>query len=223
MSAVEVCECGSIGAEKVIRLTQCHHRYFLGDRELISVSKILKAICPTDFSGIDPAVLANARMKGILCDTYFSEWLMGEDMWPVRDFERIVEPYFIRDQYKGPQEHAADARVRLEMLMEWWARQGFKAKHVQRILLSESDGIAGQLDVGTEEDIFDVKFVSQLQPAYKLQLGAYLHMDADHFPPRGAANIHVKKDRVELVRYDARKIKTQWRVGLAWYQVKQEI
>jgi hypothetical protein len=207
-----------------VRLCPDHHRYWLSDRRLTAVGRVINALMPPDFSGIPPAVLENARLKGVLIDIYFSEWLESQEgMFPLEEFRLKIEPIFSRDKYASAADHANDAMQRLDMLLEWWQKQGYQHKAVQSIVYSEADGIAGMFDIATEDKIIDLKCVSSLQPAYSLQLGAYLSYDPQKFPLRDAAILHVTKERVKLVAYDAKKCKRQWQDCVGWYKTMMEL
>lgn len=223
MSAVETstaCVCGSIGAAKELRRCDEHHTYWLADRRLDSVTGIIKKLFPTDYSKVDPVVLATAQLRGIYVDTYFSEYLT--DPWNVLSLQEVrerIEPTFARDGAK----YAADTATRIERLIGWWEGQGVKAKAVQGALYSEADGIAGTFDVATDEFIYDVKCTAEIQPNYALQVGSYLSMDKQQFPLRDGAVIHVTKDKVKLHKYDSKKIREQWKSCAAWWNTLKEL
>lgn len=215
----EVCVCG---LQLNDQIWMCpHHVYYKGRQKFESVSCVVKAIFPTDYSGIDPEVLSNAAKRGTFIDTYFSEWLQGAPMMSPLEFREMILPRFERDKYKTPAEHAEDCRVRLERLLDWWTGLGWKIAAVQKIVYSATDGIAGTLDLRTAGSIYDLKCVSELQPAYRLQLGAYAEYDGDHLEQCGI--IHVAKDRIILKHYPLEKCREQWRNGVAWYRTTKEL
>src|SRR5262245_46674359 len=77
------CTCGSIGRpETDVRLCTAgdHHRYWAGDRELVSVSHVIKSVWPykPNFTNAKPHVLANALNRGIAVDRLFAKYLAGE-------------------------------------------------------------------------------------------------------------------------------------------------
>jgi hypothetical protein len=98
-----------------------------------------------------------------------------------------------------------------------------KATHIQCVVYSDADGIAGTFDLGTDDKVIDLKCVSQLQPNYPLQVGGYLCMDTQSFPIRDGAILHVGKDKVKLVAYDTKKIKRQWKAAIEWYRTMKEL
>jgi len=203
-TAVAACACDSIGAPKEIRRCDEHHRYWLGDKRLDSVSHVIKTLIASDYSGVDPAVLETARVRGAAIDAYFCEYLQSGTV-TVNAGER------------------ADVLERLERLISWWDESGLKATAVQQTVYSEADGIAGTFDLATEDMIIDLKCVSKLMPNYGLQLGAYLCMDKQTFPLRDAAILHVTKEKVRLVKYNAKKCRDQWKVAIAWYSMLKQL
>lgn len=203
MSAVAICECESIGAPLQVRYCDEHHSYFYGDRRLNSVTSIIKFMCPTDYSAVDPVVLENARTRGVLVDRYFCEYLRSGHLHIDAD-ER------------------EDVKDRLKLLIPWWDRQGFEIHEVQEIVFSKEDGVAGCLDlrigIKSGSAVYDLKVVSSLQKAYGLQLGAYLtYGNADE-----AGIVHVTKDKCRLVKYDAEKCKRHWKTLIDAFNLIQE-
>ena len=196
----QACRCGSIGAPKDIRFCEEHHRYWLGDSELASVSKVIKAVLPTDYSKVDAAVLEHARIRGERVDRYFSEYL------------RTGTVQVLPGEWK-------DVVERLSKLIPWWDTSGLQALAVQEIVFSEEDGIAGMLDIRILDGVIDLKVVSELQPAYALQLGAYL----DYAGVNGAAILHASSNGVRLVNYDVRQCWQWWRSCVTWWKAMQEI
>ena len=207
MSAALVsCRCGSIGNVDGIRFCAGHHRYWLNDRELSSVGKVIKTVFPTSYDGADPAVLENARVRGVLVDQYFCQYLQ---LKPGEEFSVGTERQDVKD--------------RLKALIPWWERSELEVIATQEIVYSEADGIAGALDIrcsdGISEHVIDLKCVSELKPAYALQLGAYLtYSNADC-----VGILHSTAKGVKLVSYDADRCRWWWQHAVDWYRTMQEI
>lgn len=206
MSAVlDTCLCDSIGAPLAIRFCPDHHRYHFGDKRLVSVSEVIRTLYPTDYSMVDPAILENARTRGVLVDRYFCEYLKTG---------KVEVPWDERD----------DVKERLKILIPWWDRSGMEICDVQQIVFSKQDGVAGTLDIAviTKEGkagVLDLKAVSSLQKSYQLQLGAYLsYSGADE-----AGIVHVTKDKCRLVNYDSDTCKRQWKAIITAFNVIQEL
>src|SRR5207247_3113843 len=173
----EVCVCG---LEERTNIWRCpHFRYYKGKKEFTSVGRVIKTLLPPAYDGIDPAVLEHARIRGERVDSYFSEYLRSGTVTLNAGEWQEVSSY-------------------LERLIHWWDKQNLHAAEVQKIVYSETDGIAGTLDIRTKDAIYDVKCVSQLMPNYSLQVGAYaLYADSKNLPDVGI--IHVTKSGVRLV------------------------
>lgn len=194
------CTCGSIGRTDGIRFCEPCHRYWLDDRELVSVSKVLRTVYPIDYSGVDPVVLENARIRGVQVDKYFSTYLKIGTV--------TTEP-----------NERNDVLDRLERLINWWEQRNWHAVDVQRIVYSLEDGIAGTFDFGTSDLILDLKNSFKIEPTYSLQIGAYSSYDGK----REAGIVHVTKKDVRLVTYDAKKIREQWRKAADWFKTRMEL
>lgn len=168
----------SIATAEDVRLDPESHVYYRGLQKLTSVSRIIKTFMPTDFSAVDPAVLENARSRGIELDTLFCQYVEGT----------------LRKIPAGTRRDVFDPDTKdglLQKLMPWWDRLGIKAR--TQVTLADED-TAGTCDLLSDEWIFDLKCVSQLQPSYELQLGGYRAL---HGGTRRIAVIHIKKDMRE--------------------------
>jgi hypothetical protein len=196
----DLCACQLVVSEE-IRLCQICHRYWKGTQEFTSVSRVIRTLFPTDYSMVDPEVLEHARIRGARVDAYFSEYLRSGTVTLNSDEWEEVQDYLGR-------------------LITWWDKQGFHATAIQEIVYSETEGIAGSLDIRMKGAILDVKCVSKLQPNYGLQLGAYAYY-RNSLTDLGI--IHVTKKGVRLVNYDARKCVDQWYYAVKWYKTMQEL
>lgn len=201
MSAVaeSVCVCSSVGADpSVVRLAECHHRYFRGDRELTSVSRVLKSTwpIPPDFSKADPAVLDNARERGIAVDRLFSAYVEGK-------LDRI------------PAGTRTDAKDLFMKLMEFWnARPDAEKPARAQVLLADHE-IAGTCDILTANGtIWDIKASYNIEAIYQLQLGAYADLyDRTYgvLPKLGIIHVTARLARPQLIPLDARECLDDWR------------
>lgn len=198
------CSCGSICALKELRLCEEHHRYFLGDRRLSSVSSVINSVLPTDFSKIQEAVLENARERGEWVDRMFCRYLS------LRSGENFTtEPA-----------RSSDRMDYLERLIQWWDKSGLDAVATQQGVYSEADGIAGTLDIRLSDGrILDLKCVAALRASYGLQLGSYWTMGA----AEGIGILHVTKDNVKLIPYDHELWGVRWKTAVDWWKLKQQL
>jgi hypothetical protein len=219
------CLCESPARTREIRFCDLHHRYFFGQEKFDSVSSVIRTMMPSAYDTVDPAVLENARVRGQLIDKYFSEYVMDvEDLATLDEFQEMIEPFFRQDQYKKPNQHADNCRLRLEALLNWWERRGNalstgRAVVAQEIVYDEQKRVAGTLDIGAGDAVYDIKVVSKLQPTYKLQLGAYASM-------RGASEvgiIHVAADKVGLVRYPVDTCILDWLSCWNWFDTRRRL
>lgn len=185
-----------------IILDPATHVYSKGLVTYTSVSAVIKSVLPTDFSGVPPEVLENARLRGVFVDETFCAWLNGK--CPVIP--------------KGTDQ---DWVNRLQMLIEWWNKNMDGEWETQVTLSDEANLIAGTVDLRNraEKRKLDLKVVSELQPAYSLQLGAYGWMEETE----AIGIIHVTKDRVRLVKYDLDDCCNTWVTALFWYQAKKRL
>ncbi len=75
-STVVGCSCQwNLERPKIWLCPGCH-TYRKGKTVFTSVSQVIKALIPADYSQVDPVVLEIARLRGTFVDTYFSEWLV---------------------------------------------------------------------------------------------------------------------------------------------------
>ena len=179
----EGCVCGSIGAH-VSDVRMCvardangneHHRYWRGDQELVSVTRILKWAFKPDFSAAPPHVLANARLRGVVTDQLFSKYLNGE---------LKVIPIGTR----------LDSLRLFLKLRRWWGDHKHGERVRSQVILSD-DRTAGCCDVLDEEKdtIFDVKATYNIEKFYAIQLAGYACLFFETFkrPLKKAGIVHV--------------------------------
>ncbi len=187
-----------------VRLCSEHHRYFRGAAELASVSKVLKPYRP-DFSAIPPHVLENARIRGILVDRLFSDYIEG---W--------------LDELPVTREDAAELFLRLK---NWWDGKHTVAR--SQVILADEE-IAGTCDVlADDEYIYDLKTISKIAPLYHIQLGAYAQLYYATFnrPVKKLAIIHISKDlrKPKIIPVDMAEALQKWQtVREAYALAKRE-
>lgn len=156
----DTCSCGTIGRLDV-RLCAEHHRYWNGDRELASVSKVLRSTwpIPADFSRADPAVLENARERGVLVDHLFSAYVSGRPLYIPRGTRD--DPTFLEN-----------SKNLFHKLRTWWdASHKGDSVSAQKILAN--DEFAGMCDLIIGGGVWDLKTTYDLEVTYPLQVGLY--------------------------------------------------
>lgn len=197
MSAIiqATCCCETIGASSV-RLCPEHHRYWKGDKELVSVSKVLKGTWPIkpDFSAAMPDVLEHARERGVRVDHYFSEYLReGRVRVDAGEWQEVLEL--------------------LQKLIEWW-RQKWTGQVQSQVILSDNE-IAGTCDFIPGDCILDLKTTYEIEPTYPIQLGAYAQLYESTFgrPPQAVGIVHLTKRFKEprFIQCDLDEVRNDWK------------
>lgn len=194
-----MCCCGSIGAPPTeVRICQEHHVYYRGDKELFSVSKVLKTAWPfkPDFSAAPAEVLENARERGTAVDMLFSAYVNGK---------LISIP-------AGTRVDAAELFLKLKV---WWDKEyGGPGNGKSQVILAD-DQVAGTCDLlPPDERILDVKATYDVEAMYELQLGAYadLHFSQFQKPVKALGILHVTKRFREpkLIKIDMANAIKDW-------------
>lgn len=205
MQEVSNCTCGSIGADQqVVRLSECHHRYWKGDRELTSVTSIIKQCWPIkkSWEDADPAQLEHARERGIRVDRYVSAFVTtGSLRIPAGEWLEVVEL--------------------VQKFVTWWPVRPTEAQ-----VILHDDEIAGTCDLIPRPRILDLKTVYNLDASYEIQLGAYADLYEKTFgeEPEGIAIVHLTKrfPKPVLVPLDLKQCREDWRaLRSVWSMVQR--
>ena len=190
------CCCGSIGASGM-RMCEDHHRYWLGDKELASVSSVIRSVYPKkSWDGVDRAVIERARERGSRVDAYLSKYVTtGNVMTEPGEWVEVLE--------------------RLDRVVAWWNRNvnGVPVS-TQKILYSERDGIAGTADFVIGDMVMDLKNTAQIEKSYAIQVGAY----AEYENASRAGVLHVTAKSCAFVPYNAEDIRSLWNQARQWWQ-----
>lgn len=210
MSAVQqaVCTCGSIGADpKAVTFCAEHHRYRRGDKELVSVTKVLGACWPVkpDYSAAPPEVLENARERGVIVDS-------------------LVSPYVEGRLAKIPAGTRTDAVELFWKFKEWWDAQRHQPQSVRSQVIVADDNVAGQADIVPPESIYDLKTTYAIEPKYALQLGAYADLAETTLGarPEYLGIIHLTaRQPVKLIRLNVDECVRDWRMLRAVWMMAQ--
>ncbi len=184
------------------------HTYHRGLVRLESVTSVIRSTWPIkpSWDQVDPAVIENARERGVEVDSLFSAWLNGT-------LDRI--PAGMRE----------DARDRFLALTEWWSHGAAKAQ----VILAD-DEIAGQADIVLPTAIYDLKNTAQIESTYSLQLGAYADLyEKEHGRlPDALGVIHVthpkgKPVSIKVIHFDVAIAVSEWRLlRQFWTLVKRK-
>lgn len=198
------CCCGSIGASG-LRYCATDHRYWMGDVELASVSRVIATVYPKkSWDGVDMAVVERARIRGERVDHYLSEYVAKGNV--------TLNP----GEWK-------EVDQRLDIAVRWWDRNIRGTVHVQKILHSEKDKVAGTADFVVGDSVIDLKNTAQLEKSYKLQMGAY-----GEYADAGSLHVlHVNpklyKEGCRLIPFDRDNCRALWRKAVTWFQTIREI
>lgn len=188
------CLCEVIAAE--VQLCLEHHAYWMNGRRLYGVTSVIKEVLPTDYSGVPPDVLENARNRGNEVDALAAKYVVGQ----------------LSEYPAGTRE---DAIPLFEKFQAWWDKQNFRKVEAQ-VLVTNRQDIAGLIDIRADGDIYDVKATSDLLYTHHLQMAGYTELNDG-----GRARlIHVTKRNkaakiadIELTAYgDWRTIRDFWRL-----------
>ncbi len=191
------CCCASIGAPPEIRFCADHHRYFLGDKELASVSRVIRECWPIkkSFEYADPAVLEHARERGIRVDRYFEQYLKtGSIRIPNGEWMDVIEL--------------------TQGLVKWWNMQTFPSVRTQ-VIVHDND-VAGTVDLLFPDRVVDLKCVSAIDPTYALQLGAYTDLAGLGANP---GMIHANSKGIKLIEFNVLQCVEDWRTCKAMWQM----
>lgn len=166
-------------AAPALRFVEADHSYWVGDRRIPSVTKIMKPL--QDFSFIPPGVLAAKAALGTA--VHFATELYDEDDLDWSSLTEAQEPY-----------------------VRAWAK--FREQNAVEIVSSEERvyhdqlGYAGQLDrtaiIGAQYGLLDIKTVAVMTPVVGVQTAAYLeawkrtHRDTP--PPTVRWGVQLKPD-----------------------------
>ncbi len=203
MSTVAAAACSCTlwdAADTSVRRCDEHHRYWLGPKELASVSSVLRSTWPIapDFSKADPAVLDNAKDRGIVVDALFSAYVNGT-------LTHI------------PAGTRSDAVALFMKLRKWWDNRPERYLAKAQVILAD-DEIAGTCDIQTPELILDIKATYNVEPVYSIQLGAYASLQGDQ-PEIGILHVTERFPEPKLIvlntgdcLHDWEILRSMWRM-----------
>ena len=202
---MNACCCDTIGAPLVVRPCRVHHIYHFGDRELTSVTQCIKSTwpIPPDYSKADPAVLENARERGVEVDALLTSWLAGE----------------LPEIPAGVREDTRDLFVKLT---DWWTIEDNPRSQV----ILANDELAGTADIITDNAVYDLKTTYNLEPTYSLQVGGYVCLyEAEHGRlPERCGIIHLtKRQKPKLIEFEPLVVAGEFRVVYDMYKLVNRI
>lgn len=180
------------------------HQYFRGLQELVSVSKVIRETWPVkpSWDGVDPAVIENARDRGVEVDTLFSSWINGT----------------LRSIPAGTRE---DAKERFQALMAWWGNS--RPPTTAQVILADEEiagtcDLAGNVGAMAGAYILDLKNTAAVEKTYSFQLGAYAELYQKQYgalPNVGVIHVTQAKGKpvsVKLLDFDSSVCVSEWRL-----------
>lgn len=196
VETVSNCTCSSIGEDPTkVRFCGDCHKYWKGDKQLHSVSKVLRTIWPLkpSWDNVDPSVIENARERGTEVDRLFSLYVIG-------GLDRIP---------KGTRQDSFELFAKAR---RWWDHR--KHGEVRSQVILADNEIAGTCDVMDDENIYDLKCTHDIEATYPLQLAAYgeLHFATFRKPAKSLNIIHCTKRYAEpkIIKVDMVSTLEDW-------------
>lgn len=208
-SAEMICTCHTIGEKDKLRFAECHHRFWMNDRELPSVTKILRSCWPVkpDFAAADPAVLENARQRGSDLDALLSAYVSGSLTCIPAGTREDVKDLFLKTQ-------------------PWF--DDAMSKFGLRSQVAVTDGeIAGILDFCADGPvvILDLKGVHTLEAYYEIQVGGYIDLYEKQYRRQvevaGILHITARFSKPRWIPLDVDECRRDWRIVRQTWEMAQ--
>ncbi len=203
-----ICNCASIGEDPaIVRLCPACHRYWKGDKQLWSVSWLLKRLWPIkpSFDGVNPEIIENARERGTEVDRLFSAYVIGA-------LDRIP---------KGTRQ---DSFSLFSKARRWW--DNHKHGEVRSQVILADDEVAGTCDVKDDDIIYDLKCTYNIEHTYPLQLAAYgqLHFSTFGRPVKSLNIIHVSErfSEPKIIKVDLVSTMEEWMIIRQMWKMVQK-
>jgi hypothetical protein len=187
------------------------HQYSRGLQTLTSITQVIRTCWPVrpSWDTVDPAVIENARERGIETDELFSGWINGT-------------------LTKIPAGTREDAVERFMAVRSWWL-QKFGDSHARAQVILADDELAGCCDVLMQAgSIWDLKNTAAIETSYPIQLGGYADLHEKEYGrlPHSVGVIHVTKPKdrpvsVRLIEFDVAKSVSEWRLLRSFWTMTQ--
>ena len=182
-------------------------RVYIGDNGATyhRVTDVIRGVFPSNYDGVDEAVLENAARRG-------------------REVEALCYEYAVHGSVEG--ECSEDAVPRLEAFDRFWTK--YRPEYISHQQTNHREDIAGTLDLLLAIDgkltIVDLKCMAQTDKKWPVQLGAYAWMTSD---VEAVAVLHLtpslNKAGFKLRDYDLVQARRWWNATLDFWRMKQEI
>ncbi len=193
-----------------IRFCAEDHRYWLGSKELASVSSVIRQMWPIrkNFEAADPAVLEHARERGVRVDAYISEYVTtGNVTIKAGEWQEVVDL--------------------VRKFVPWWqARYPQNGTRPQAQVILHDNEIAGTCDLIPEQSVVDLKTVYDVDVSYALQVGAYAELYEKMYglAPEGIGIVHLTKrfPQPKWIPLDLEECVRDWKIlRAAWSMVQR--
>lgn len=192
----------------MITLDEATHTYSDGTgAKLISVSSVLKRVLVKSWADVDPAVIENARERGVRVERYATEIL--------RDGGCTID-----------HDERQDVQDRVAGFYAWY--EATKPVFIDTQIRVSADGVAGTLDfvlnINAMIHIVDLKCTASPEADWPIQVGSYSEMYPQCHTGTAVLHINPKFAKGYIWRpYDPETVRGQWRAALAWYRVLEAL
>lgn len=202
------CPCQSVRERDRLYFCEEHHRFWRNDKQLASVTQIIKACWPVkpDFAGAQPDVLENARDRGTRLD-------------------EIVTEYIQRGTVTIPANDRKDAKELFRKAKEWVDQ----APEIQCQRIVADDEVAGILDfLVCGNCIVDLKGSYNLEAYYPVQIGGYIELfeaqEKKQVEACGILHVTERFPRAKWVPLDVNECREDWRtLRRSWQMAKRRL
>ena len=207
------CLCHTDEFSEALRFCAEHHRFYVGMKELPSVTKVLRSCWPVkpDFSAAPPDVLENARQRGVELDGLLSVYVAGKlDAIPAGTREDVAALFFKAQPW-------LDAELPLR----------------SQVMVTDGS-IAGFADFVSDKTltVIDLKTTYDIEPYYAIQVGAYLDLYEEQSGNEvvRAGILHVTARfaqpkwiplNVDEIRRDWQILRRTWEMAHQWIDLKK--
>jgi hypothetical protein len=203
-----ICYCSSFEKpDGKLRFCADHHRFFIDDRELPSVTKVLKACWPVkpNFAAAPPDVLENARQRGSDLDALCSAYVAGT-------LDRIP---------KGTREDVKELFLKAQP----WFDEALKTGPLKTQERLTDGNIAGITDFTGAAIVFDLKGTYDIEPYYPVQVGGYIQLYEAQYQRKveaaGILHVTARLTKPRWIPLDPEECLTDWKILRRTWEMAQ--
>jgi hypothetical protein len=183
------------------------YRHQPTNKKLTSVSAVIGCVyAAKSWDGVPPAVIENARVRGVAVDRYMSQYVRDREITIENETQEVVERTKAAHRIWEEQFHGLPAQA-------------------QVIVYSLEDGIAGTLDFYVDNRIVvDLKNTYTKEISWVLQVGAYAEYSGN---AERAGVIHISPQVYPKggvwIEYDVQLCRYYWRRAVGWWQETKQM